>query len=131
MSVSGGYLGIQIKHRALRSIIVYRECVFREVLPAFANLNERANRIATEYSRSCRFPPLIHAVRGQGAKRQLRDRTPKCFAHFHEQLRAEGSCGSVVKSYLRGGSTALGFTIGLTRRGSIMRVRTEAEEYCL
>ena len=26
------------------------------------------------------------------AKRQLRDRTPKCFAHFHAQLRAEGCC---------------------------------------
>jgi len=35
-----------------------------------------------ERSRSCRFPPLIHTVRGQEAERQLRDRTPKCFAHL-------------------------------------------------
>jgi hypothetical protein len=47
--MSGGYLGMQIRHCALRPIIVYRECIFREVLPAFANLNERAQRVANEY----------------------------------------------------------------------------------
>jgi hypothetical protein len=49
VSVTGGYLGRQIRLSAVRPIIVYREVIFREVLPAFANLSERANRVATEY----------------------------------------------------------------------------------
>jgi hypothetical protein len=49
MAVPGGYLKTQIERCALRPIVGYRECVFREVLPVFGNLNERAERVAKEH----------------------------------------------------------------------------------
>lgn len=49
MAVSGGYLGTQMRGRILGSIMQYRECMLRDVIPAFSNINERAERIAEEY----------------------------------------------------------------------------------
>ena len=49
MAVPGSYLELQLKRRVLWPIVVYRECVFREVLPVFSNLSERAERVSDEY----------------------------------------------------------------------------------
>ena len=49
MAVSGGYLGMRIRGLTLVQIITYRECTFRDVLPAFANPEERARGAVEEY----------------------------------------------------------------------------------
>lgn len=49
MAISGGDLGMRIRGFTLAQIITYRECVFRDVLPAFGNPEERARRVAEEY----------------------------------------------------------------------------------
>jgi len=49
MAVSGGYLAVQIRAAALRQIVGFREYIFGEVLPAFGNLDQKANKVADEY----------------------------------------------------------------------------------
>lgn len=47
--MTGGYLASQIRHGAVRPIAAFREYVFRDVLPNFGNLSERADRVENEY----------------------------------------------------------------------------------
>jgi hypothetical protein len=47
--MDGCYLGMQIRQSIIRPIIAFREYIFRDVLPSFSNLNERANQIGNEY----------------------------------------------------------------------------------
>jgi hypothetical protein len=47
--MDGGYLDMQIRQWIIRPVIAFREYIFRDVLPAFSNLNERANQIGDEY----------------------------------------------------------------------------------
>jgi len=47
--MDGGYLSMQIRQWIIRPIIAFREYIFSDVLPAFSNLDQRANKIADEY----------------------------------------------------------------------------------
>jgi hypothetical protein len=47
--MTGGYLQLQMENHIARPIIAFREYIFRDVLPAFGNLNARADQIADEY----------------------------------------------------------------------------------
>ena len=49
MCVSGSYLAGSIKGRILRPILILEICMFRDVLPVFENLNEKAEQIAGEH----------------------------------------------------------------------------------
>ncbi|MBS1856119.1 MAG: hypothetical protein JST11_12190 [Acidobacteria bacterium] len=45
----GHYLATKIESRLIGPITAFREYVFRDVLPAFGNLNERACQLASDY----------------------------------------------------------------------------------
>jgi hypothetical protein len=47
--MTGGYLAHQVRQHAIRPVIAFREYVFRDVIPHFCNLNQRADQIASEY----------------------------------------------------------------------------------
>jgi len=47
--VTGGYLNSQVRHRVIRPIIAFRGYIFRDVVPQFANLNERATQVGQEH----------------------------------------------------------------------------------
>lgn len=47
--MTGGYLASQIRQWRIRPIIAFRECIFRDVVPQFGRLNERADQIGNEY----------------------------------------------------------------------------------
>lgn len=47
--MTGGYLASQIRRWRIRPIIAFREYIFRDVVPQFSRLNERADQIASEY----------------------------------------------------------------------------------
>lgn len=47
--MTGGYLNSQVRHRVTRPIRAFREYIFRDVVPQFANLNERATQVGHEY----------------------------------------------------------------------------------
>src|ERR1700689_131653 len=51
MAVQGSYMAGRINHTTLPEIHIYGECVFRDLLPAFDNLNARAEQVAdAEYA---------------------------------------------------------------------------------
>ena len=47
--MNGHYLEIQVRTRVVGPIIAFREYIFRDVLPAFGHLQERADQVAEEY----------------------------------------------------------------------------------
>jgi hypothetical protein len=47
--MTGGYLASQIRHSRIRPILAFREYIFRDVVPQFGRLNERADQIGNEY----------------------------------------------------------------------------------
>jgi hypothetical protein len=47
--VQGSYLDWQIRHNLIRPIVAFRAYIFRDVLPQFNNLDQRAEQVATEY----------------------------------------------------------------------------------
>jgi hypothetical protein len=47
--MTGGYLAMQIRGRVIRPIVAFREYIFRDVVPHFGALNERADQIGNEY----------------------------------------------------------------------------------
>jgi hypothetical protein len=47
--VTGEYLASQIRQWRIRPIIAFREYIFRDVVPQFSRLNERADEIGNEY----------------------------------------------------------------------------------
>jgi len=47
--MTGGYLAAQIRQWRIRPIIAFREYIFRDVVPQFSRLNERADQIGNEY----------------------------------------------------------------------------------
>jgi hypothetical protein len=47
--MTGGYLASQIRQWRIRPIIAFREYIFRDVVPQFSRLNERADQIAKEH----------------------------------------------------------------------------------
>jgi hypothetical protein len=47
--MTGVYLASQIRQRRIRPIIAFREYIFRDVVPQFGRLNERADQIGNEY----------------------------------------------------------------------------------
>jgi hypothetical protein len=47
--MTGGYLASQIRQWRIRPIIAFREYIFRDVVPQFGRLNERADQIGNEY----------------------------------------------------------------------------------
>lgn len=49
MAVTGSYLAMQIRSRVVGPLLAFGECTFRDVLPAFANLDERADQAADDY----------------------------------------------------------------------------------
>lgn len=55
--MNGDYLGMQIRY-AMRPIIAFREYIFGDVLPAFGDLEKRANKVATEYYKRILSEPV-------------------------------------------------------------------------
>ena len=52
MAVDGVYISIRVRNTAVRRISAYGECVLRDVMPTFANLEEKADAVgAAEYER--------------------------------------------------------------------------------
>lgn len=49
MALSGSYLALQIRHRVVGPVLSFSECIFRDVLPSFGNLDKRADEVADEY----------------------------------------------------------------------------------
>jgi hypothetical protein len=49
MAVTGLYLALQIEGRIIGPVLAFSECIFRDVLPPFANLDKRALQLAEEY----------------------------------------------------------------------------------
>jgi hypothetical protein len=49
MAVNGAYLAMQIRQRVLGPVLSFSECIFRDVLPPFENLDRRADKIADDY----------------------------------------------------------------------------------
>ena len=47
--MNGAYLEMQIRGYIIGPIIAFREYIFSDVLPAFGDLNERADKVAQEY----------------------------------------------------------------------------------
>ena len=47
--MNGSYLDMQIRQWIIGPIAAFREYIFRDVLPAFSNLNERADQIGNDY----------------------------------------------------------------------------------
>jgi hypothetical protein len=47
--MTGGYLAHQVRQHAIRPVIAFREYVFRDVIPQFCNLNQRADQIGVEF----------------------------------------------------------------------------------
>ena len=47
--MTGGYLNSQVRHRVIRPIEAFREYIFRDVVPQFANLNDRATQVGNEH----------------------------------------------------------------------------------
>ena len=47
--MNGRYLELQVRTRVVGPIIAFREYIFRDVLPAFGHLQERADQVAQEY----------------------------------------------------------------------------------
>jgi hypothetical protein len=47
--MTGGYLEMQINGYIIGPIIAFRKYIFRDVLPAFGNLDKRAEEVANEY----------------------------------------------------------------------------------
>ena len=57
MSVTGQYLDFQVRQRVIRPVIAFREYIFRDLLPQFGMLDERAEQIADEcYNRMTSEP---------------------------------------------------------------------------
>ena len=50
--VTGGYLSSQVRHNSLRPIFAFRDYIFRDVLPHFTNISQRADQIADDYYQS-------------------------------------------------------------------------------
>jgi len=52
MAVNGSYIEWRVRGVALAQVRAYGECVLREIMPIFANLNDKAESVATaEYER--------------------------------------------------------------------------------
>jgi hypothetical protein len=49
MAVDGSYLAMQVRLRALGPVRAFAECIFHDVVPAFENLDKRADEVANEY----------------------------------------------------------------------------------
>ncbi len=47
--MTGGYLSMQVRQRTIQPILAFREYIFRDVLPHFNNLNQRADRVGDEH----------------------------------------------------------------------------------
>jgi hypothetical protein len=47
--MTGGYLASQVRQRAIRPILAFREYIFRDVVPNFSNLDQRADQVGNEY----------------------------------------------------------------------------------
>jgi hypothetical protein len=47
--MTGGYLASQVRQRAIRPILAFREYIFRDVVPHFSNLDQRADQVGNEY----------------------------------------------------------------------------------
>jgi hypothetical protein len=47
--MTGGYLSLQIRQRAIGPILAFREYIFRDVVPQFCNLDQRADQLGNEY----------------------------------------------------------------------------------
>ena len=47
--MTGGYLAHQVRQHAILPVIAFREYVFRDVIPQFCNLNQRADQIGFEF----------------------------------------------------------------------------------
>ena len=47
--MTGRYLAHQVRQHAIRPVIAFREYVFRDVIPQFCNLNQRADQIGVEF----------------------------------------------------------------------------------
>jgi hypothetical protein len=45
----GEYIGMQVSGRIVGPIVAFREYIFRDVLPAFGNIDDRANQVADDY----------------------------------------------------------------------------------
>jgi len=58
--VTGGYLASQIRQWRIRPIIAFREYIFRDVVPQFSKLNERADQIGNEY-----YEDAVHQPAGE------------------------------------------------------------------
>ena len=48
-AMTGAYLAHQVRQHTIRPVIAFREYVFRDVIPQFCNLDQRADQIASEY----------------------------------------------------------------------------------
>jgi hypothetical protein len=49
LAMNGVYLALQLRQRVIQPILTFREYIFRDVLPHFANLNDRADQIGREH----------------------------------------------------------------------------------
>ena len=47
--MTGGYLAHQVRQQAIRPILAFREYIFRDVMPQFCDLAQRASLIGNEY----------------------------------------------------------------------------------
>jgi len=47
--MTGRYLAHQVRQHAILPVIAFREYVFRDVIPQFCNLNQRAEQIGDEF----------------------------------------------------------------------------------
>ena len=50
--MTGGYLALQVRQRAIQPILAFREYIFRDVVHHFSNLNQRADQVGNEYYES-------------------------------------------------------------------------------
>src|ERR1700722_15655143 len=47
--MNGNYIEMQVNSRIVGPIVAFREYIFRDVLPAFGNIDARANQVADDY----------------------------------------------------------------------------------
>ena len=51
MAYPGSYMALQVNRRFVVPVRLFSQCIFNDVLPSFANLDNRANEEANEYFR--------------------------------------------------------------------------------
>jgi hypothetical protein len=84
--MTGGYLAHQVRQYAIRPIIAFREYVFRDVIPQFCNLNQRADQIGSEYYDRAITPPVDEDCDGDTS--QFADEAHDHALSWYEMMRS-------------------------------------------